>query len=279
MRLLELQLDEIDRRGFLKGLGAAAISNSMPNLSFANDRDKAIEALVDIAGTVHAMRRIGYSRSFAMSEFETKMGFKGELLRATGIICNMAWSFPKDHFTKNEFISSVRSELIKNLPRDKQNKDERRIPHEREKEELEKEKLAKQEKERHKAELAKYKAELDAEVQANLKRLDGMAHGREPSKNSNNNAKFSANYGNKISSAIRPNILYTGDIADNTRAVVSVSVDTDGNITSRRLIQPSGNNEWDSAVLKAIDRTKVIPKDLDGRVPSELELGFTPKDR
>jgi colicin import membrane protein len=53
---------------------------------------------------------------------------------------------------------------------------------------------------------------------------------------------------------------------------------SDGTITSRRIVQSSGNKAWDDAVLRAIDKTEILPKDTDGRVPPFIELGFRPLD-
>ena len=39
----------------------------------------------------------------------------------------------------------------------------------------------------------------------------------------------------------------------------------------------SGVPEWDEAVLRAIDRTQVLPRDVDGRAPSSLLLVFNPR--
>jgi len=40
----------------------------------------------------------------------------------------------------------------------------------------------------------------------------------------------------------------------------------------------SGNPSWDNAVLKAIDKTEILPRDTDGRVHSPLLLVFKPND-
>ena len=43
-------------------------------------------------------------------------------------------------------------------------------------------------------------------------------------------------------------------------------------------VQSSGNKAWDDAVLRAIDKTEVLPRDTDGRVPPVIVLGFRPLD-
>jgi colicin import membrane protein len=86
----------------------------------------------------------------------------------------------------------------------------------------------------------------------------------------------SANYAGKIIARVRPNIVLTESVPATLRAEVEVRAAPDGTITSRRLIKPSGNPEWDNAVLRAIDRTGELPKDDNGRVPSSIVIGFTP---
>jgi len=51
-----------------------------------------------------------------------------------------------------------------------------------------------------------------------------------------------------------------------------------GSILSRRLVRSSGNKEWDEAVLRAIDRTATLPRDVDGRVPGVILMAFRPNE-
>jgi hypothetical protein len=96
-------------------MGAAAVAGAAGG-AMAGERETAVEAITKIAGTVWDMRRLGWSRSQAMTAFENQVGYKGELLRVVGIVCNFAWSVPKDHYTRNEFVSNVRQQALKNLP-------------------------------------------------------------------------------------------------------------------------------------------------------------------
>jgi colicin import membrane protein len=52
----------------------------------------------------------------------------------------------------------------------------------------------------------------------------------------------------------------------------------DGTVISKRLLQSSGSKVWDDAVLRAIERTEVLPRDTDGRAPPQFEIGFRPRD-
>ena len=52
----------------------------------------------------------------------------------------------------------------------------------------------------------------------------------------------------------------------------------DGTIVARKLIKSSGAKNWDDAVLRAIDKTEILPRDTDGRVPPIIEIDFKPRD-
>jgi colicin import membrane protein len=88
----------------------------------------------------------------------------------------------------------------------------------------------------------------------------------------------SASYGGKVRARVRPNVIFTEDIAGNPVAEVEVRTALDGTITSQRLVKSSGNKAWDDAVINAIVRTATLPRDTDGRVPSPLIISFRPKD-
>ncbi len=88
----------------------------------------------------------------------------------------------------------------------------------------------------------------------------------------------SASYGGRIRARVKPNITYTESVAGNPTAEVDVRMSPDGTIISRKLVKSSGVKSWDDAVLNAIDKTEVLPRDVDGRVPASLTLVFSPKD-
>lgn len=88
----------------------------------------------------------------------------------------------------------------------------------------------------------------------------------------------SASYAGRIKARIKPNVVFAEDIAGNPMAAVEVKVAPDGTIVGRRLVKSSGVPSWDEAVLRAIDKTEVLPRDTDGRVPPALLLEFRPRD-
>ena len=122
---------------------------------------------------------------------------------------------------------------------------------------------------------------LEALRQENMKRIAGMA-GATGDENATGTAQRSAgpsdSYGGRIRGRIKPNITFTEDIASNAPAEVEVRCAPDGTIVGKKLIKSSGNAAWDDAVLKAIDKTEILPRDIDGRIHSPLVISFRPKD-
>ena len=95
---------------------------------------------------------------------------------------------------------------------------------------------------------------------------------------SGNSTIPSASYAGRLVARIKPNITFTDEVVGNPKAEVEVRTSSDGTILGRRLLSSSGNNAWDSAVLKAIDKTAVLPRDTNGSVPSTIHISFRPKD-
>jgi colicin import membrane protein len=88
----------------------------------------------------------------------------------------------------------------------------------------------------------------------------------------------SASYAGRIKARIKPNIVLTGNVAGNPLAAVEVRLAPDGTIVSRKLVKSSGSPIWDETVLRAIDKTEVLPRDVDGRVPSAMTIDFRPQE-
>jgi colicin import membrane protein len=89
----------------------------------------------------------------------------------------------------------------------------------------------------------------------------------------------SRSWAGRVIARVRPNIVYTELLTGNPEAVVEVRMAPDGTIVGKRLKKSSGSKSWDDAVLRALDKTEVLPRDPEtGRVPSSAELVFRPKD-
>lgn len=124
-------------------------------------------------------------------------------------------------------------------------------------------------------------ARLEAQRQVNLQRMAGLA-GATGAPGSTGTAHKSSggssSYGGRVSAIVKPNIVFTENPLDNPTALVEVRAAPDGTIVGRKLVRSSGNKAWDEAVLKAIDKTAVLPRDVDGTVPPVLEINFRRRD-
>ena len=149
-------------------------------------------------------------------------------------------------------------------------------------EQLAADKLAKQ----RKAEADKAQADLAAKKQdaalakareAQMQRIASLAGatGNANAKGSAlQNAGPSASYIGRIKGRIRPNVSFPDSIPGNPKVEVDVRLAPDGRIMSSRIVKASGVREWDDAVLRAIERTEVLPRDEDGKVPPALIIEY-----
>jgi colicin import membrane protein len=157
--------------------------------------------------------------------------------------------------------------------------EEKRLAEQRRKAEEEKKRLAE---ERRLAEEEKKRlAELEQARERRLERLMAQAGATgDPSSTGTalRSAGPSAGYAGRIKARIKPNIVFTENPAGNPIAEVEVKLAPDGTIVSHTLSRPSGSREWDEAVLRAIERTQVLPRDVDGTVPPRMTIAFRPRD-
>jgi colicin import membrane protein len=116
--------------------------------------------------------------------------------------------------------------------------------------------------------------------QANLRRMMSQANSSDDPAATGTAARTSgpsASYGGRIRARIKPNIVVpSGSVTGNPLATVEVRLAPDGTIVGRKLIKSSGSPVWDEAVLRAIDKTEVLPQDTDGRVPPVFTIDFRP---
>jgi colicin import membrane protein len=123
----------------------------------------------------------------------------------------------------------------------------------------------------------KYEASLKAAREANLKRIAGIA-GASGGETATGTAKQStgpsAGYEGRIMARIKPNWVFTREISGNLVCIVEVTTSADGKIIRTRVSESSGNPAWDEASLRAMEKTEIIPKDLDGRLHSPYLIKF-----
>ncbi len=93
------------------------------------------------------------------------------------------------------------------------------------------------------------------------------------------NAGPSEAYSGRLRALFKRNLTWAlEEVAGNPETVVRITVSPSGTITSRTIVTPSGLPAWDDAVLRAIDRTAILPADETGRVQPSMTLGFRMKD-
>ncbi len=167
-------------------------------------------------------------------------------------------------------LAQLDLEKLEKLRKEKEQKD-KELKEKQQQEKLAQEKALKEKEAKDEAEAeAKQMEEIR---QLNLKRIAGMAGG-----SGTKSSGPSAEYAGRIRARIKPNITYTDTISGNPTAEVEVRTSSDGTIISRKITKSSGVKSWDEAVLGAIDKTEVLPRDVDGKVPSSLVISFRPRD-
>ena len=124
-------------------------------------------------------------------------------------------------------------------------------------------------------------AQLETQRQANIARsarLAGKADTAAAVGSATQSAGPSQNYASRLVARVKPNIVFGEVLSNNPTAVVEVRTAPDGTITGRRMLKSSGSRAWDEAVMKALDKTGSMPRDMDGRVPAVMELSFRPQE-
>lgn len=152
---------------------------------------------------------------------------------------------------------------------------------ERRKQELARAKAAEDKQKSETAKREKAEKAIEAQRQANLDRMKGLA-GATGAPTATGTALRasgpSASYAGRVAARVKPNIVFTEEIVGNPRAEVEVRTAPDGTIVGQRIVKSSGVRSWDEAVLKAVIKTEVLPRDVDGRVPPSLIIDFRPRD-
>lgn len=123
--------------------------------------------------------------------------------------------------------------------------------------------------------------QLEAQREKNLQRITGLAGASgapHATGTALQSAGPSASYAGRVIARVKPNIVFTEAISGNPSAELEVYAAPDGKIISSKLTKSSGVKAWDEAVIRAIDKTEMLPRDADGRVPSPLLISFRPKD-
>jgi len=75
---------------------------------------------------------------------------------------------------------------------------------------------------------------------------------------------------------VRPNITWGGETAG-LETVVSVRVSpSTGTLLSASIQRSSGNEQWDQAALRAVQRSDPMPLDTNGQAPGTFTITLRP---
>lgn len=88
----------------------------------------------------------------------------------------------------------------------------------------------------------------------------------------------SADYLGRIKGRIRPNVSFPDTLPGNPAVEIEIRLAPDGRIMSSRIVKRSGVPEWDDAVVRAIERTEVLPRNESGQVPPSMTIVYRPRD-
>jgi colicin import membrane protein len=182
-------------------------------------------------------------------------------------------------------IEKERVERKQREQRELQERERREQQQRREQERVEREKAEKLAAQKQRELEAKRQKEEEARQaklrEDNLKRMLSQATGTGAPTSPGTAARDSgpsSTYAGRIVARVKPNIVFADEVPGNPAAIVELRCASDGTIVGRRLVKSSGNKEWDDAVLRAIDRTDGLPRDIDGRVPPSIEITFRPRE-
>ena len=129
-------------------------------------------------------------------------------------------------------------------------------------------------------------AQLAIQREANIKRILGQAEATGSSNaavntagNATQQAGPSADYLGRIKARIKANMSFPDTLAGNPAVEIEVRLTAEGRIIQpSRVVKPSGAREWDEAVLRAIAKTDMLPRDEAGKVPAVMIIVYRPKD-
>lgn len=81
-------------------------------------------------------------------------------------------------------------------------------------------------------------------------------------------------YHARIRNRVEPNISMEFSKNQNLQVLVDISLKNDGSILNATVQIPSGNSQWDRAVLDGLYKTATLPRDESGKVPQNLSILF-----
>jgi len=150
---------------------------------------------------------------------------------------------------------------------------------------LKKKQAEKEEETKRKAQEKQEAKEAQTRHQEAVKRLQSMAGSAGTTVDTGVAPKASgpsASYIGRLRAKVKPNITFPDNLLQNVvgnpTAEVEVTCSPSGKIEDVNLVKSSGNSAWDEAVLNGLRKTAMLPRDVDGSVPTRLVFSFRPRD-
>ena len=150
---------------------------------------------------------------------------------------------------------------------------------------LKKKQAEKEEETKRKAQEKQEAKEAQTRHQEAVKRLQSMAGSAGTTVDTGVAPKASgpsASYIGRLRAKVKPNITFPDNflqnVVGNPTAEVEVTCSPSGKIEDVNLVKSSGNSAWDEAVLNGLRKTAMLPRDVDGSVPTRLVFSFRPRD-
>ncbi len=124
--------------------------------------------------------------------------------------------------------------------------------------------------------------QLTAQREENLKRMTGIAGatgGLTATGTAQQSSGPSSGYGGRVKARVKPNLVFTSTVSGNPLVSIEVRAAPDGTILGTpRIVKSSGNREWDQAVVRAFEKTEVMPRDTNGTVPTPIIVEWRVND-
>lgn len=113
----------------------------------------------------------------------------------------------------------------------------------------------------------------ELERQKFLERMTGLAGAAGPANStgsaSQSSGPSSNEIGNLIKGRVRPNLVFSGNVSGNPMVRIQLRLAPDGTILDvPSVVQSSGSKEWDAAVVRAFEKTGVLPREVARNYPS-----------
>jgi colicin import membrane protein len=86
-------------------------------------------------------------------------------------------------------------------------------------------------------------------------------------------------YVDRLRAMLRNSVTFPDNGGPNPTVEVRVSATASGTIIAHKIVKKSGNDEFDDAVQRGLDRLGTLPRDSDGRVPQDILIVHRLRDQ